>query len=157
MIACSCFRSLQFNKRAITLPWIVRCNPFPISCRDNKLRQTSEATAVVLDVRVDVCLVVELEVEVDEAVCSFAFSFFNAKASLPSRKDLKYSAKESSFTDKGELEAVSLDMLFTIHSAYPRPFSKSHLKVPESAKLKFKLAKKIGSIAQISTKSSHLT
>ena len=43
--------------------------------------------------------------------------------------DLKYSAKESSFTDKGELVAVSLDMLFTIHAEYPRPFSKSHLKV----------------------------
>ena len=98
--------------------------------QDNELRPTSEATAVVLDVRVDVCLVVELEVEVDEAVCSeFAFSFFNAKASLPSGKDLKYSAKECLFTDKGELVAVSLDMLFTIHAAYPRPFSKSHLKV----------------------------
>ena len=108
--------------------------------------------------RVDVCLVVELEVEA-KAVCSFAFSFLKAKASLPSGKVLKYSGKESSFTDKGELEAVSLDMLFTIHAAYPRPFSKSHLTVLplESAKLKFKLAKKIVSIAQISTKSSHLT
>ena len=108
--------------------------------------------------RVNVCLVVELEVEA-KAVCSFAFSFLKAKASLPSGKDLKYSGKESSFTDKGELEAVSLDMLFTIHAAYPRPFSKSHLTVLplESAKLKFKLAKKIVSIAQISTKSSHLT
>ena len=63
----------------------------------SKLRPTSEATAVVLDIRVDVCLVVELEVEVDEAVCSFAFSFFNAKVSLPSGKDLKYSAKECLF------------------------------------------------------------
>ena len=108
--------------------------------------------------RVNVCLVVELEVEA-KAVCSFAFSFLKAKASLPSGKDLKYSGKESSFTDKGELEAVSLDMLFTIHAAYPRPFSKSHLTVLplESAKLKFKLAKKIVSIAQISTKLSHLT
>ena len=108
--------------------------------------------------RVNVCLVVELEVEA-KAVYSFAFSFLKAKASLPSGKDLKYSGKESSFTDKGELEAVSLDMLFTIHAAYPRPFSKSHLTVLplESAKLKFKLAKKIVSIAQISTKSSHLT
>ena len=108
--------------------------------------------------RVNVCLVVELEVEA-KAVYSFAFSFLKAKASLPLGKDLKYSGKESSFTDKGELEAVSLDMLFTIHAAYPRPFSKSHLTVLplESAKLKFKLAKKIVSIAQISTKSSHLT
>ena len=72
-----------------------------------------------MDVRVNVCLVVELEVEA-KAVCSFAFSFFNAKASLPSGKDLKYSAKESSFTDKGELEGFSLDVLFTIHAAYPR-------------------------------------
>ena len=78
--------------------------------------------------RVDVCLVVELDVEA-KAVCSFAFPLFNAEASLPLGKDLKYSMKESSFTDKGELEAVSLDMLFTIHAAYPRPFSKSHLKV----------------------------
>ena len=108
--------------------------------------------------RVNVCLVVELEVEA-KAVYSFAFSFLKGKASLPSGKDLKYSGKESSFTDKGELEAVSLDMLFTIRAAYPRPFSKSHLTVLplESSKLKFKLAKKIVSIAQISTKSSHLT
>ena len=64
----------------------------------------------------------------DASTC-FSSSFFNANASLSSGKDLKYSAKESSFTDKGELVAVSLDMLFTIHAEYPRPFSKSHLKV----------------------------
>ena len=51
-----------------------------------------------------------------EAICSFAFAFFNAKASLPSGKDLKYSTKECLSTDKGELVAVLLHMLFTIHA-----------------------------------------
>lgn len=48
--------------------------------------------------------------------CDHKIVTFNAKTSLPLGKDLKYSTKECLSTDKGELVAVLLHMLFTIHA-----------------------------------------
>ena len=48
--------------------------------------------------------------------CHHKIVTFNAKTSLPLGKDLKYSTKECLSTDKGELIAVLLHMLFTIHA-----------------------------------------
>ena len=78
-----------------------------------------------------------------EAICSFAFAFFNAKASLPLGKDLKYSAKECWFTDKGELVAVLLHMLFTFYAMYPRAIWRS---CPWICQTEAQMAKKIGSL-----------
>ena len=91
---------------------------------DNVFRFKSKA-AVVLDFEGDGdCK------EGPGSVCFPSFSaFFKARASLPSAKEVRYSLKKCLLTESGALVIVSPDILFTSHAEYPRPFSRSYLKV----------------------------